>query len=149
MYNFTEFAVQMNEPEPGVAPTDSRLRPDQRFMEEGNWDEANREKLRLEEKQRTVRKQREIAYNSSDGQGNSTDVDVTNSRGNSQEDEDDDEDLSNLANGKMLTNTSHDPDPLWFKKTVDPYTNQPIHLFNNEYWECKAKQDWKRCPDLF
>lgn len=49
----------MNEPEEGIAPTDSRLRPDQRLMEDGRWDEANAEKLRLEEKQRAVRRARE------------------------------------------------------------------------------------------
>lgn len=58
-YNFTELACQLNEPEEGVAPTDSRLRPDQRLMEDGQWDEANAVKLRLEEKQRGVRRQRE------------------------------------------------------------------------------------------
>jgi len=58
-YNFTELACQLNEPEEGVAPTDSRLRPDQRLMEDGQWDEANSVKLRLEEKQRGVRRQRE------------------------------------------------------------------------------------------
>lgn len=42
----------MNELEEGVAPTDSRLRSDQRLMEFGLWDEANIEKLRLEEVQR-------------------------------------------------------------------------------------------------
>lgn len=42
----------MNEIEEGIAPTDSRLRPDQRLMEFGLWDEANIEKLRLEEFQR-------------------------------------------------------------------------------------------------
>ena len=46
MYNFTELAVQLNELEPGVAPTDTRLRPDQRLMENAQWDEANREKSR-------------------------------------------------------------------------------------------------------
>ncbi|XP_017965898.1 oxysterol-binding protein 1-like [Drosophila navojoa] len=59
-YNLPVFACQLNEPEEGVAPTDSRLRPDQRCMEEGAWDESNREKLRLEEKQRAVRKQQEL-----------------------------------------------------------------------------------------
>ncbi|XP_048482149.1 oxysterol-binding protein 1 isoform X2 [Plutella xylostella] len=58
-YNFTILAAQLNEPEPGVAPTDSRLRPDQRLMEEGLWDDANNEKLRLEEKQRTKRREAE------------------------------------------------------------------------------------------
>lgn len=51
-YNFTLLASQLNELEEGVAPTDSRLRSDQRLMEFGLWDEANIEKLRLEEMQR-------------------------------------------------------------------------------------------------
>lgn len=49
----------MNEPEEGVAPTDSRLRPDQRLMEQGDWNSANTQKLILEEKQRAARRQRE------------------------------------------------------------------------------------------
>jgi len=59
-YNFTRFACELNEMEEGVAPTDARRRPDQRLMENGQWDEANTEKVRLEEKQRAVRKQREL-----------------------------------------------------------------------------------------
>ncbi|XP_073994290.1 oxysterol binding protein isoform X1 [Rhodnius prolixus] len=58
-YNFTVLACQMNEQEDGVAPTDSRNRPDQRLMEEGKWDEANAVKIELEEKQRAARRQRE------------------------------------------------------------------------------------------
>lgn len=60
MYNFTQFAIQLNdkpEIEPNLCPTDSRLRPDQRLMEEGLWDEANAEKVRLEEKQRMRRRE--------------------------------------------------------------------------------------------
>ena len=45
--------------EVGVAPTDSRWRPDQRLMEQGLWDDANTCKVLLEEKQRAVRRQRE------------------------------------------------------------------------------------------
>ena len=45
--------------EEGVAPTDSRLRPDQRFMENTDWDNANKEKQRLEEKQRSARRLRD------------------------------------------------------------------------------------------
>lgn len=67
MYNFTELAVQLNEPEPNVAPTDTRLRPDQRLMEEAKWDDANKEKLRLEEKQRVRRKQLEQAGSDTNG----------------------------------------------------------------------------------
>ncbi|CAJ0562096.1 unnamed protein product, partial [Mesorhabditis spiculigera] len=59
-YGFTKFAVQLNEPEPGVAPTDSRLRPDQRLMEAGQWDAANAKKVEIEEKQRVRRRQAEV-----------------------------------------------------------------------------------------
>lgn len=55
-YNFTVFASQLNEMEANVAPTDSRHRPDQRLMEAGDWDESNKEKIRLEEKQRERRR---------------------------------------------------------------------------------------------
>ena len=52
----TTFAIRLNELTPGlatrVAPTDFRLRPDQRLTELGRWDEANAEKQRLEHKQR-------------------------------------------------------------------------------------------------
>nr|BAG57369.1 unnamed protein product [Homo sapiens] len=58
MYYFSELALTLNEHEEGVAPTDSRLRPDQRLMEKGRWDEANTEKQRLEEKQRLSRRRR-------------------------------------------------------------------------------------------
>uniref|UniRef100_A0A0M3IM38 Oxysterol-binding protein n=1 Tax=Ascaris lumbricoides TaxID=6252 RepID=A0A0M3IM38_ASCLU len=59
MYYFTRLAIELNEMEEGVAPTDSRLRPDQRLMEEGKWDDANRLKVQIEEKQRAVRRRRE------------------------------------------------------------------------------------------
>lgn len=59
MYYFSSLALTLNEAEEGVAPTDSRQRPDQRLMEAGRWDEANAEKQRLEEKQRSVRRERE------------------------------------------------------------------------------------------
>uniref|UniRef100_A0A667YGC2 Oxysterol-binding protein n=2 Tax=Myripristis murdjan TaxID=586833 RepID=A0A667YGC2_9TELE len=59
MYYFSALALTLNEQEDGVGLTDSRLRPDQRLMEAGRWDEANTEKQRLEEKQRAVRRRRE------------------------------------------------------------------------------------------
>ena len=42
-----------------IAPTDSRLRKDQRLFEEGKMDEADKEKTRLEVKQRASRKAKE------------------------------------------------------------------------------------------
>eukprot|EP00898_Chlorokybus_atmophyticus_P008225 jgi/Chlat1/8403/Chrsp80S07909 len=60
-YNLTAFAITLNELDDDlrkeIAPTDSRLRPDQRLLEEGRYDEANAEKQRLENKQRKARAQ--------------------------------------------------------------------------------------------
>lgn len=55
-WGFSDFAMQLNEPDERVAPTDSRFRPDQRELEHGKVDEAADEKLRLEELQRSRRK---------------------------------------------------------------------------------------------
>ncbi|XP_076249148.1 oxysterol binding protein isoform X4 [Calliopsis andreniformis] len=114
-YNFTELACQLNEPEEGVAPTDSRNRPDQRLMENGQWDEANAEKLRLEEKQRIARRAREHEAEKAAAQGLPFEV----------------------------------YEPLWFKKEQDPYTDSLCYVYGGEYWECKSKGDWSRCPNIF
>jgi hypothetical protein len=45
-----------------VAPTDTRRRPDQRALENGDMKLAGAEKHRLEEKQRAVRKYREAHH---------------------------------------------------------------------------------------
>lgn len=42
-----------------TCPTDSRYRPDQRLLENGDVDEASSQKFRLEEKQRSARRARE------------------------------------------------------------------------------------------
>ncbi|KAK7945605.1 hypothetical protein WMY93_001333 [Mugilogobius chulae] len=61
-YAFSTFAMQLNELEKSmegvIPPTDSRLRPDIRAMENGDIDLASAEKKRLEEKQRMARKNR-------------------------------------------------------------------------------------------
>ncbi|KAE8055953.1 hypothetical protein FH972_012760 [Carpinus fangiana] len=55
-YNLTSFAITLNELTHGLQeklpPTDSRLRPDQRHLENGEYDKANAEKQRLEMRQR-------------------------------------------------------------------------------------------------
>lgn len=62
-FNLTPFVVTLNAiPDalrPVVAPTDTRLRPDQRAMEDGAYDLAATEKNRVEEKQRKTRRGRE------------------------------------------------------------------------------------------
>lgn len=62
-YGYTKFSMTLNEPDDSVTcPTDSRLRPDQRLLENGKLDEAGNEKYRLEEKQRAARKRREASH---------------------------------------------------------------------------------------
>ncbi|KAH9298701.1 hypothetical protein KI387_030383, partial [Taxus chinensis] len=65
-YNLTSFAIALNELTPGLEeklpPTDSRLRPDQRHLECGEYDLANSEKLRLEQKQREAYKLQEKGW---------------------------------------------------------------------------------------
>lgn len=62
-FNLTPFVLTFNhiddQLKPWLAPTDSRLRPDQRAMEEGEYDFAATEKNRLEEGQRSRRRERE------------------------------------------------------------------------------------------
>ncbi|XP_041350213.1 oxysterol-binding protein 1-like isoform X2 [Gigantopelta aegis] len=115
IYHFTQLSCELNEPEDGVAPTDSRNRPDQRFMENGQWDEANRTKVLLEEKQRAARRKREQEMETAKAEGR---------------------DLPLYQ-------------PMWFKKERDPITGNLIYRSTGEYWDCKVKKDWSRCPDIF
>ncbi|XP_050267133.1 oxysterol-binding protein-related protein 2B-like isoform X4 [Quercus robur] len=65
-YNLTSFAITLNELTPGLQeklpPTDSRLRPDQRHLENGEYEKANEEKQRLEKRQRMARKMQENGW---------------------------------------------------------------------------------------
>lgn len=64
-FNLTPFGITLNALPEGLQahlpPTDTRLRPDQRAMEDGEYDLAAREKNRLEEKQRASRRSREAS----------------------------------------------------------------------------------------
>lgn len=128
--------------EEGVAPTDSRYRPDQRLMEEGKWNEANEEKvfkfnnynfhkvclryiyyvlflqLRLEEKQRCKRRRREAE-----------------------------------AEEAAARKEPHPPTSqiVWFTRQSVPagVTGTTTHVYNGDYWLCKERQDWSRCPDIY
>ncbi|XP_069353121.1 oxysterol-binding protein 2 isoform X1 [Eulemur rufifrons] len=119
MYYFSELALTLNELEDGVAPTDSRLRPDQRLMEKGRWDEANAEKQRLEEKQRSTRRRRLES--------------LTPSSACSTEEEKE-------ADAYL---------PLWFEKKRDPLTGEMACIYKGGYWEAKERQDWHMCPNIF
>nr|XP_038043283.1 oxysterol-binding protein 2 isoform X5 [Anas platyrhynchos] len=152
MYFFSDLALTLNEPEERVAPTDSRLRPDQRLMESGRWDEANVEKQRLEEKQRAVRRRREAeAVEALEEGGMGWDGCRMGRRGCRGE---------NAAGFGEEGPTPHhlcphagkDYEgyiPLWFERKVDPMTGELICAYKGGYWEAKDKQDWSVCPDIF
>ncbi|XP_046385783.1 oxysterol-binding protein 1 isoform X2 [Ischnura elegans] len=122
-YNFTELACQLNEEEEGVCPTDSRHRPDQRLMEQGQWDAANAEKLRLEEKQRAARRKREAEAEKAAA----------------------DEEIKEEIKGRPYPPY----EPVWFKKQTEPYTGKVFHVYQGKYWENKERGDWSMCPDIF
>lgn len=62
-YGFTRFAMELNELDSEtikfLPSTDTRFRPDQRALEEGDLDAAEEMKLTLEQKQREKRKRNE------------------------------------------------------------------------------------------
>ncbi|KAI6175992.1 Oxysterol-binding protein [Aphelenchoides bicaudatus] len=106
MYRFTKLAIELNEKEDGVAPTDSRMRHDQRIMEEGDFDKANNVKKEIEEKQRQKLEEQ--------------------------------------------SKKSHfEYSPTWFDKRQDDVTNSCVYVFKGNYWKCKDKQDWSKCPSIF
>ncbi|KAM9851668.1 oxysterol-binding protein-related protein 3 isoform 1-T1 [Aulostomus maculatus] len=59
-YGFTKFAIELNELDPSLKlllpPIDTRLRMDQRLLEEGNLEAAEEQKQRIEELQRERRR---------------------------------------------------------------------------------------------
>jgi hypothetical protein len=63
MYGMSHFSLQLNylpnHLVPFLPPTDTRFRPDQRALENGDFKLAADEKHRLEEKQRTIRRYNE------------------------------------------------------------------------------------------
>uniref|UniRef100_A0A669EP17 Oxysterol-binding protein n=1 Tax=Oreochromis niloticus TaxID=8128 RepID=A0A669EP17_ORENI len=131
MYYFSSLALTLNEPEEGVAPTDSRRRPDQRLMEEGHWDEANAEKQRLEEKQRSARREREKEAVKA---ASSPEEAVTEAS----------------INDSPLKSAHPDTyQALWFEKIDDPVSGETLHIYKGGYWEAKEQGNWDLCSDIF
>ncbi|XP_074547010.1 oxysterol-binding protein 1-like isoform X2 [Halichoeres trimaculatus] len=131
MYYFSSLALTLNEPEEGVAPTDSRRRPDQRLMEDGHWDEANAEKQRLEEKQRSSRREREREA----VRAASTPEEAV---------------IEDSINDSPLKSTHQDNhQALWFEKLDDPISGETLHVYKGGYWEAKDQGNWDVCPDIF
>ena len=129
------------------------------------WDEANKEKVRLEEKQRGVRKKRE--------QEAELAAQVNLYTNNLMQ-------FSQIEGKNCILQEGRTVDPIephWFKLVPDPYNggkmiheyrgagslhlvNTPLGVgmfvkfvifchFSGGYWEAKEKQDWEACADIF
>ncbi|CAH8523774.1 unnamed protein product [Schistosoma turkestanicum] len=149
MYCFTRLALQLNEPEEGVCPTDSRLRPDQRLMEAGRWDDANRAKVELEELQRQRRRQMaaELAAQSLDSSKQDEPSDMHNKYESSVSDRYNSPSSSSASNFLDIVDSQHKP--LWFTKEFDQVTNKETYIFTGKYWENKLTHDWSMCPKIY
>ncbi|XP_039666227.1 oxysterol-binding protein 1 isoform X3 [Perca fluviatilis] len=159
MYFFSSLALTLNDPEEGVAPTDSRRRPDQRLMEDGRWDEANAEKQRLEEKQRTVRREREreavkasspeeaVTEDSINDSPLKTDAVETGTEANEVSDETDTEDSP--PHTPVACTHPDNYQAMWFEKLDDPVSGETLHVYKGGYWEAKDQGSWDACPDIF
>ncbi|XP_065812727.1 oxysterol-binding protein 1 isoform X13 [Labrus bergylta] len=144
MYYFSSLALTLNEHEEGVAPTDSRRRPDQRLMEDGRWDEANAEKQRLEEKQRITRREREreaVKVASSPEEA------VTEDSINDSPLKMETATEANEVSEESIHQDNHQA--LWFEKLDDPVSGETLHVYKGGYWEAKDQAEWDLCPDIF
>ncbi|XP_068445432.1 oxysterol-binding protein 1-like isoform X8 [Clinocottus analis] len=147
MYFFSSLALTLNEPEEGVAPTDCRRRPDQRLMEDGRWDEANAEKQRLEEKQRTVRREREReavkAASSPEEAANEDSINDSPSKTDAVE--------TGTEANEVLDESTHSDNyqAMWFEKLDDPVSGETLHVYKGGYWEAKEQGNWDACPEIF
>ncbi|XP_066574630.1 oxysterol-binding protein 1 isoform X5 [Amia ocellicauda] len=147
MYFFSELALTLNEEEEGVAPTDSRARPDQRLMEQGRWDEANAEKQRLEEKQRSVRRKRESEAVRAVEEGEERALPVESPAETLLTTDSEEGPTGTALKSPHVDNYK----AMWFERCKDPVTQEETHIYKGGYWEAKAKepQDWSSCPDIF
>jgi len=111
-------------------------------MEDGRWDEANAEKLRLEEKQRACRRAREHDAEKAAAQGKFIHIYILSDCKNTK----------HFCSLETISSTGLPYEaykPLWFTKKQDPYTDSRCYVYNGEYWDCKSKGDWSRCPNIF
>ncbi|KAI8847178.1 Oxysterol-binding protein [Chytridium lagenaria] len=116
LFNQTPFAMKLNELteelKSFLPPTDSRLRLDQRAMEEGKWDDANKSKEQLEIVQR-VRRRAIVSEYEATGRPSGP-LDPPDAWWN----------------------------PRWFVRTIDPETGEPHWAFTHEYWQWREKGVW-------
>ncbi|KAI9668596.1 MAG: hypothetical protein M1831_001035 [Alyxoria varia] len=125
-FNLTPFVMTLNAlPErlkPNLPPTDTRLRPDQRAMEDGEYDLAAKEKNRVEEKQRAKRRERE---------------------------QDGDEYSPRWFVKRNHKVTGEDFWDMKRKADSEKAGGDGPGKGDTDYWACRDGGDWQRCEDIF
>lgn len=120
-FNLTPFVLTFNHIDDNlrqwIAPTDSRLRPDQRAMEDGEYDFAATEKHRLEENQRARRLLKD----------------------QDQEKEKEKEKDKDKDKGENKGKKKEPRKTKWFEETECERTKQLYWKFNGEYWTQREK----------
>lgn len=135
-YGLTTFAASLNEITPiergQVAPTDSRLRPDQRQLEEGDLDKAEELKAKLEEAQRRRRKVMEETGREWTPRW------FEKRRGMGSRKEEDGGRCGGGGSGGGSGSGSGNEEEVWVAKGG-----------KDGYWECRARGDWGGCESIF
>ncbi|KAJ3096599.1 hypothetical protein HDU97_005751 [Phlyctochytrium planicorne] len=141
-FNQTAFAMKLNElPETlrtYLPPTDARHRIDQKAMEDGMWDDANKLKEKLEVIQRGRRR---VLVKEFEATGRpsgplippSMPAHLRNNGGGG---------VSGGVGGAPLQLGEAWWNPRWFVRTIEPDTGEPHWVFTHEYWEYRAKAQW-------
>eukprot|EP00106_Octopus_bimaculoides_P020477 XP_014787919.1 PREDICTED: oxysterol-binding protein-related protein 2-like [Octopus bimaculoides] len=129
-FSFTLYAMMLNELTDNLKdrlpPTDSRLRPDIRLLEQGDIDGAAIEKNRLEEKQRGHPIRSVKVFDTAAMEKNRLEEKQRSAR-------------------RERKKKKEEWTPVWFHYGIHPTTGKEDWLFNKDYWQ----RDWSRCPDIF
>ena len=127
-YHFSSFSMALNQLDSDLAswlpPTDCRLRPDQRALEEGRIDESNKLKAALEAAQRHRRKQHASTATSSSS--------------------------PSTTSQPASPSSSQQHKPKWFRLEADPSIPNGCHWkYLGGYWESRDSHDWSSLLDIF
>lgn len=112
-----------------LPPTDSRLRPDQRHLENGEYEKANEEKQRLERRQRMVKRESQtllwLMHSSFYFYG------LRNSK------------LVLIVQSRKIQESG------WRPRWFEPRGESDGYKYTGGYWEARDERSWDGCPNIF
>jgi oxysterol-binding protein 1 len=119
-FHFTNFAISLNEMSDALGqylpPTDSRLRPDPRAMEKGEWSSADEQKNKIENCQRERRKKIVKEFETNGLKSGPPDL---HNKG--------------IDIGEAWWT------PRWFVREIEPNTKEEHWRFTTEYWKHRGE----------